>query len=131
MKKIKALTLLIVFFFVSCTSDNKKSKNVKNTPILTIQDNYNPKTVCDCSADGIRTLTKILKIREKFENIEKYKNDLESVQNVSTLSDNFLKIRNECLKKFATSVLNPSECNDPYKIRELREKLISLGIQTN
>ena len=130
MKKIITIVLSGTLFIISCTSNDTKSRNDINPKPL-VKGSYNPKTVCDCSEDGVRTLSKILKVRKKFSTVESYNKDLKSVQDISILSDNFLMIRNECLKKFATSLLNPSDCNDPYKIRELREKLISLGVQTN
>lgn len=130
MKKIITLALSVIFFFVSCTSNDSESKSVL-TPIPLTKESYNPKSVCDCSKDGIQNLTKILKVREKFSTTESYNKDIKSVQDISTLSDNFIIIRNACLMKFSTTLLNPSECNNPYKIRELREKLTSLGVQTN
>lgn len=154
MKKIITIVILITLFHFSCSSNDSKTKNQKSTtsqsilqkditqsedslikPVnntsLKVLKNYSPKNVCDCSKDGIKVLTKILNIRENFKNVENYNKDLKSVQNVSILSDNFIIIRDECLKNFATQLLNPSDCNDPYKIRELRDKLRSLGIQTN
>ena len=130
MKNIIILALPAILFFVSCTSNDSKSKS-DITPIPLTKESYNPQSVCDCSTDGIQNLTKILKLREKFSTIESYNKDIKSVQDISTLSDNFIIIRNACLMKFASTLLNPSECNNPYKIRELREKLTSLGVKTN
>ena len=127
MKKIINIILLLIV--VSCSS-KKTEKQIATKPQLLTIDAYEPASVCDCSDDGIKALNDILDIRQRYENTEGFNKDAIAVQNVSLLKENWVLIRNKCLQKFASKLFNPSKCNDPSKIGELREKLNSLGVST-
>jgi len=94
-------------------------------------ENYEPISVCKCSDDGIKTLSKALKLREEFQNIEQYKNDSVSLKIMSSLNNNWSLIRDKCLMKFGSQLFTPSSCNNPDKIQKIREKLDALGVRTS
>ena len=129
MKMKKIINIILLLIVVSCSS-KKTEKQIATKPQLLTIDAYEPASVCDCSDDGIKALNDILDIRQRYENTEGFNKDAIAVQNVSLLKENWVLIRNKCLQKFASKLFNLSECNDPSKIGELREKLNSLGLST-
>ena len=127
------LVYFFIFIFISCskkTADDNKT-SIKTRPMVLNLENYEPISVCKCSDDGIKTLSKALKLREEFQNIEQYKNDSVSLKIMSSLNNNWSLIRDKCLMKFGSQLFTPSSCNNPDKIQKIREKLDALGIRTS
>jgi hypothetical protein len=127
------LVYFFIFIFISCskkTADDNKT-SIKTRPMVLNLENYEPISVCKCSDDGIKTLTKALELRKEFQNLEQYKNDSESLKTMSSLNNNWRLIRDQCLMKFGSKLFKPSSCNNPDKIQDLREKLDALGIRTS
>ena len=133
MKTKKTLSVIILLIVVSCSSKKPEQGNpkIQLSPQSLSLEVYQPKTVCDCTDDGVKALKDILAIRQRYESIEEYNLDLIALKNVSLLNDNWKLIREKCLRKFATKLLTPTECNDPYRIREVKEKLDALKIRTS
>ena len=133
MKNFSIFYFIFIFIFISCSKkksdDNKTS--VKARPVVLNLESYDPVSVCECSEDGIKTLSKALELRKDFENIEQYNNDSESLKIMSSIKSNWNLIRDRCLFKFGTKLFKPSSCNNPDKIQKLREKLDALGVRTS
>lgn len=133
MRKFSILYLIFIFVFISCSKkkadDNKTS--IKTRPVVLNRDSYEPISVCKCSEDGIKTLSKALKLRKEFQNIEQYKNDSGSLKTMASLNNNWSLIRDKCLMKFGSQLFTPSPCNNPDKIQRIREELDALGVRTS
>ena len=133
MKQYKLLKIILVLIIFSCNSKKpeKKNKLSSKTQFNTTLKKYNPISICDCNDDGVKTLRKILNIRESFQTFELYERDKLSVSSIKSLKKDWILIRDNCLKKFATTLLIPSNCNQPKKIEDLRKKLDKLKIRTS
>lgn len=130
MKITKILNAIILLILISCSS-KKTDEKIKIKPQILKIDVYEPSSVCDCSKDGIKTLNKMLKIRQRYQSLENFNDDLNSVESISLLKENWNLIREKCLRKFATKLFAPTECNKPEKITELRGKLDDLKVSTS
>ena len=122
------LTFILVVF--SCGSKNDQ-KDIPKTQFKQTIEKYNPVSVCDCNDDGIKTLKKILNIRNSHSTYELYQKDSESIRSIELLKEEWTLIRDNCIKKFAAKLFMPSDCNNPDKIGSLREKLDKLNIKTS
>ena len=142
MKLFKFIYFTFFLLIISCSCSKKteqtnsiktalKSKKHLSTPKTLSTNTYKPATVCDCSKDGLKALDDMLAIRQRYEDFENYNNDYASVEKVANLQDNWVVIREVCLRKFATKLFNPSDCNEPSKIGYFKDKLNNLGISTN
>ena len=130
MKMKNIINIILLLIVVSCSS-KKTEKQIATKPQLLTIDAYEPTSICDCSDDGIKALNDILDIRQRYENTEGFNKDANAVQNVSLLKENWVLIRNKCLRKFASRLFNPSDCNNPDKIHTIRGQLDLLGISTS
>ena len=132
MKQYKLLKIILVLIIFSCNSKKPEKKNQlsSKTQFNTTLKKYNPISICDCNDDGIKTLKEILNIRKKFSTLELYQKDKQSVNSIDLLKKDWTIIRDNCLKKFATKLLVPSDCNKPNKIQNLKDKLSELNIKT-
>ena len=133
---MKLKLILFILFVFSCSTEKKKTVQIKQ-PETTIDQaeskikkEYNPKSVCDCAKDGLSTLHNMLDVRQKFSDFDSYNNDYLAIEKVAFLLETWEEIREICLKKFATKLITPSDCNNPQEIRHFREKLDKLGIGT-
>ena len=133
MNQYKLLNIILVCIIFSCNSKKpeKEKPLIQKTQFKTKLNKYNPISICDCNDDGINTLRKILNIREGFQTFQLYEKDKQSVNSIESLKKDWTLIRNNCLKKFATTLLIPSDCNQPKKIEDLRNKLDELKISTS
>lgn len=130
MNTIKILGIITLLSFISCSSKKIEEKK-ETTPIPLLKKAYQPKTVCDCSEDGIKILKNIYNIRNQYSDLKEFQNDEKSFEKVSMFRDNWTIVRDKCIKKFATKLFQPGPCNDPDKIHELRKKLDELGVRTS
>jgi len=133
MKAKKSLSIIILLAVISCSSKKSEqgNKKIQLSPQSLSLEVYQPKTVCDCTDDGVEALKDMLVIRQKYKSVEEYNLDSIALKNVSLLKDNWKLIRKKCLRKFATKLLTPTDCNDPYRIREVKEKLDALKVSTS
>jgi hypothetical protein len=72
----------------------------------------------------------MLSIRQRYQDFETYNDDYASVEKVANLQDRWVMIRNTCLRKFASKLFVPSNCNEPEKIGYFKDKLYKLGIDS-
>ena len=130
MKKIYTLSIISLLTFLSCSSKKIEEKK-EPIPIPLEKKSYQPKTICDCSEDGIKILKNIYTIRNQYSDLKEFQNDEKSFKKVSIFRDNWTIVRDICIKKFATKLFQPGPCNNPDKIHELRKKLDALGVRTS
>ena len=117
--------LMSLIFILSCDKGIGDS-----TPILISKETYNPKTICDCSDDGISLLNDILAKRTQFKTLEHLSANEKAFKHINVLKKNWKVMQYKCLRLFGPALLNPKECNQPQEIQSIKDQLFELGIRT-